>query len=166
MKTRKILFIIFAIIAVAINALIIVFSATNGESSSSQSLGFTKWVVGVITSIFPNSPIVQDQDHLHHVIRKLFGHFLLFGGSGLFTTLTLMFTDDIMKNRKMETIVFSLTIGLTVATISECVQLFTPGRAGAVTDILIDFSGYLLFTIIIFFILFLINKGSATTRNK
>jgi len=166
MKARRILFIIFAVIALAINVLIIVLSATNGEMSGNQSLGFTKMIVNLINAMFPNSPITQDQDYLHHVVRKLFGHFLLFGGSGLFTTLALMFTDDIMKNRKIETIVFSLTIGLTIATISECIQLFTPGRAGAVTDILIDFSGYLLFTIIIFFILFLINKGNSAARNK
>lgn len=158
MKTRKILFVVFGIIALAINVLIIVLSATNGERSGSQSLGFTKWVTSVITSIFPNSQIVQDQDHLHHVVRKLFGHFLLFGGSGLFTTLSLSFADNIFENKKIESIVFTLTIGLTVATISECIQLFTPGRAGAVIDILIDFSGYLLFAILIFFILYLINK--------
>lgn len=166
MKARKILFIIFAVIAIAINVLIIVLSAADGERSGSQSLGFTRMIVNLINTMFPNSPITQDQDHLHHVVRKLFGHFLLFGVSGLFTTLTLIFVDDIMKNRKIETIVFTLTIGLTIATISECIQLFTPGRAGAILDILIDFSGYLLFTIIIFFILFLINKGSSAARNK
>lgn len=158
MKTREILFIIFAVIAFAINVLIIVLSATNGEMSSNQSLGFTKMIVDMITAIFPNSSIVQDQGHLHHIVRKLFGHFLLFGGSGLFTTLMLMFSGDIFKNRKMETIVFSLTIGLTIASVSECIQLITPDRAFAFTDILIDFSGYLLFTILIFFILYLINK--------
>ena len=159
MKIRKILFISFAIIAIAINALIIVLSATGGDKSSSQSLSLTKMIVDIINTIAPNSPITQDQDRLHHVVRKLFGHFLLFGGSGLFTTLTLIFSGDVFTNRKTETVLFSLSIGLTVATISELIQIITPGRAGMVTDILIDFSGYFLFTIIIYFVLFLINKS-------
>ena len=159
MKIRKILFITFAIIALAINVLIIVLSATGGDKSSSQSLSFTKMIVDIINTIAPNSSIAQDQDKLHHVVRKIFGHFLLFGGSGLFSTLTLVFSGDVFKNRKIETILFSLSIGLTVATISELIQIITPGRAGMVTDILIDFSGYFLFTIIIYFVLFFINKS-------
>ena len=158
MKIRKILFITFAIIALAINVLIIVLSATGGDKSSSQSLSFTKMIVDIINTIAPNSPITQDQDRLHHVVRKLFGHFLLFGGSGLFTTLTLIFSGNVFKNRKIETLLLSTSIGLTVAAISELIQLFTPGRAGMFTDILIDFSGYLLFTILIYFVLFLIKK--------
>ena len=159
MKIRKILFITFAVIALAINVLIIVLSATGGDRSGSQSLSFTKMIVDFINWIAPNSPIVQDQDKLHHIIRKLFGHFLLFGASGLFTTLTLVFSGDVFKNRKIETLLFSFSIGLTVATVSELIQIITPGRAGMFTDILIDFSGYLLFTILIYFVLFLINKS-------
>ena len=158
MKIRKILFISFAVIAIAINVLIIVLSATGGDKSSSQSLSFTKMIVDFINTIAPNSPVVKDQDKLHHIVRKVFGHFLLFGGSGLFTTLTLIFSGDIFKNRKIETLLFSSSIGLTIATISELIQILTPGRAGMFTDILIDFSGYLLFTILIYFVLFLIKK--------
>ena len=159
MKTRKILFYIFAVIALAINVLIIVESAMNGERSGSQSLGFTKAIVDIINNVFPNSSITQDQNLLHIVVRKVFGHFLLFGGSGLFTTLTLIFSGDVYKNKKIETLIFSLTIGLTIATASELIQIITPGRAGMITDILIDFSGYFLFTIIIYFVLFFINKA-------
>ena len=159
MKIRKILFITFAVIALAINVLIIVLSATSGDKSGSQSLSFTKMIVEIINTIAPNSPITQDQDKLHHVVRKLFGHFLLFGGSGFFSTLTLVFSGNVFNNRKIETILFSLSIGLAIATISELIQIITPGRAGMFTDILIDFSGYLLFTIIIYFVLFLINKS-------
>ena len=158
MKIRKILLISFAVIALAINILIIVLSATGADKSGSQSLGFTKMIINLINSIAPNSQIVQDQEKLHHIVRKVFGHFLLFGGSGLFTTLTLMFSGDIFKNRKIETLLFSSSIGLTIATISELIQIITPGRAGMFTDILIDFSGYLLFTILIYFVLFLIKK--------
>ena len=159
MRIRKILFISFAVIAIAINVLIIVFSATGGDKSSSQSLSFTKIIVNFINWIAPNSPIVQDQDKLHLIVRKVFGHFLLFGGSGLFTTSTLIFSGDVFKNRKIETLLLSFSIGLTVATISELIQIITPGRAGMFTDILIDFSGYLLFTIVIYFVLFLIKKS-------
>lgn len=157
MKRRQILTLIFGVIALAINVLIIVESCINGEGSSSQSLGFTNMIVNILEKIFPNTPITEDREQLHAIVRKLFGHFLLFGLSGIFTTLTLLVRLE--NPHKKDWIIngsISAGIGLTIAAISEFIQAFQPGRAGLPSDVLIDFSGYLLFGSIVFVIYMLV----------
>lgn len=146
------------IIALAINILIIAESAMGGESSGSQSLGFTRMIGSAIKVIFPNSLIAQDEDYLHDFLRKLFGHFLLFGLSGIFTTLTLLVNIIIITKKKL--LIYggiSIGFGISLASFSELIQSFVPGRAGAFTDVLIDFSGYLLFALIVVFALYFLN---------
>ena len=159
MKTKKILVIIFMIFAVAINVLIVVESCIGGAGSESQSLGFTKMIVNITKAIFPNAEFVKDEEHLHAVVRKLVGHFLLFGLSGIFTTLTLL--TNLLSLEKKKLLIYSgisLGFGLILASISEFIQYFVPGRAGMLTDILIDFGGYLLFAAIVFVVFLLISN--------
>ena len=158
MKLRKIWLLIFGVIALAINIIIIIESATGGDYSSRQSLSVTQFVTDAITFISPNAPIVQDQEKLHHLVRKLLGHFLLFGLSGIFNTLAFVFVNNAMRNRRLQVILLSVGVGLTMAFISEGIQLFIPGRAGLITDVFIDFSGYLLFTILIYLVFYLIYR--------
>ena len=60
----------------------------------------------------------------------------------------------------------SLAFGLFMGSLTEIIQLNVPGRSGQFTDVLIDFSGYLLGFLIILLILFLIirkqNKKAPT----
>ena len=157
MKNRRILGIIFGVIALAINVLIIVESCIGGEGSGSQSLGFTNFIVSIIEKVVPNASILEDQEHLHSVIRKLFGHFLLFGLSGIFTTLSALFFNSVdEKKRNIILLSSSFGFGLLLATISEIIQYFIPGRAGVPTDVIIDFTGYFLFATITFGIYYLI----------
>ena len=156
MKTRKILFYIFLSIAIAINALIIVESAIGGEGSAAQSISVSESIAEAIENIFPNAGI----DHIafHSAIRKIIGHFLLFGFSGIFTCLTFLMNDFIFNKFKHFNSLFILSIGLIVALTSELIQYFTPGRVGALFDIFIDFSGYLLFSGLTYLITYLIYK--------
>ena len=158
MKARKILFYIFASIALAINALIIVESCIGGEGSATQSISFSETVASWIENMFPKANI--DHAALHSALRKLIGHFLLFGGSGLFTTLAIFINDYLRKRFKRKNIFFTLGFGLLIAVVSELIQYFVPGRYGTLLDILIDYSGYILFSGIayLFIYLFLIKK--------
>ncbi|MCQ2815049.1 MAG: VanZ family protein [Bacilli bacterium] len=56
--------------------------------------------------------------------------------------------------------------GFFFAGLSEIIQLFTDGRAGTFTDVLIDFAGYLLYSIIVFLIFLLINYAYKKKRLK
>ncbi len=158
MKARRILFYIFMVIVIAINVLIIVESAIGGDGSASQSFSFSEAFINWIESFDPSTVLIPDREAFHAVFRKVVGHFLLFGGSGLFTTLTLMMHDKLYDKFKWKIILFSAGFGLTIAFISELIQYFTPDRYGAFTDVLIDFGGYVLFMGLSYLVTFLIFK--------
>ena len=160
MKARKILFYIFLTIALAINVLIIVESCIGGEGSASQSISVSESIASAIEGLFPSANI--DHAAFHSAIRKIVGHFLLFGLSGIFTALTFVFNDFIMNKFKWKNILFILGIGFAVALVSELIQYFVPGRYGAFTDVFIDFSGYLFFSGLTYLIYLLIIRH----RNK
>lgn len=164
MKARKILFYVFLTLAVAINVLIIVESCIGGEGSAAQSFSFSEAIANMIESIFPGA--IKDYVAFHSAIRKLVGHFLLFGLSGSFTSLTFVMSDYMIDKFKWKNIIFVLSFGLIVAIISELIQYFVPGRYGALIDILIDFSGYLLFSGIVCLVYILILKRKQKTRAK
>ena len=156
MKARKILFYIFLTIAIAINVLIIVESCIGGEGSASQSISVSESIASAIENMFPNASI--DHAAFHSAIRKVVGHFLLFGLSGIFTSLTFLLNDYLMNKFKWKNIIFIASIGLLVAIVSELIQYFTPGRYGALLDIFIDYSGYVFFGGITYLITILIFK--------
>ena len=156
MKARKILFYIFTSIALAINVLIIVESCIGGEGSASQSISVSESIADAIENMFPSANI--DHISFHSAIRKIVGHFLLFGLSGIFTTLSFLMNDFLRNKFKWKNIIFIASIGLLVAVISELIQYFVPGRYGALTDILIDYSGYVLFGGLTYLITILIFK--------
>lgn len=164
MKARKILFYVFLTLAVAINVLIIVESCIGGEGSAAQSFSFSEAIANMIESIFPGA--IKDHVAFHSAIRKLVGHFLLFGLSGSFTFLTFVMSDYMIEKFKWKNIIFVLSFGLIVAIISELIQYFVPGRYGALIDILIDFSGYLLFSGIVCLVYILILKRKQKTKAK
>ena len=158
MKTRNILFYIFLILMVAVDVFIIVEGGINGTNSASQSAGVTQWIISIIEKINPSSRFVTDPDWAHMVIRKLVGHFGLFGVSGIFTVLTLSMIDDAYINKKIQIAISALAIGLSVAVISEAMQFVTPGRYMSIIDVLIDYSGFILFGGITYLIFFLVNR--------
>ena len=161
MKARKILFYIFASIALAINVLIRVESCIGGEGSAAQSMSVSESIAQAIENMFPNANI--DHAAFHSAIRKIVGHFLLFGLSGIFTCLAFMMNDFLMNKFMWKNIFFIAGVGLLIAVISELIQYFTPGRYGALMDILIDYSGYILFGGLTYLITFLILRK---TKNK
>ena len=148
MKVRRILFYVFLTLAVAVNVLIIVESCIGGDGSAAQSFSFSEAIANFIESIFPDS--IKDHAAFHSVIRKLIGHFLLFGLSGLFTTLTFVMNDFLMEKLKWKNVIIILLFGLVLALVSELIQYFVPGRYGVLTDALIDYSGYIIFSGIVY----------------
>ena len=148
MKVRRILFYVFLTLAVAVNVLIIVESCIGGDGSAAQSLSVSEAIANFIESIFPGA--IKDHAAFHSAIRKLIGHFSLFGLSGLFTTLTFVMNDFLMEKLKWKNIIIILLFGLVLALVSELIQYFVPGRYGVLTDVLIDYSGYIIFSGIVY----------------
>ena len=72
-------------------------------------------------------------------IRKGIGHFGAFMVLAILGIIGLSLTNY----KTIPLALISLIYGLFMATLTEAIQLVTPGRAGAVDDVLLDFFGYL-----------------------
>ena len=150
-KKNKTLMIIFLILAIAINVFIIVEAAMSGEASGNQS----GWLSNIIAKIFNITP----DENFHHLVRKLIGHFSLYVVDGVITSLAEYFILKYKNNYsyKLTAIIF-LGSGVVLASISEFVQLLAANRGFAVTDMLINFSGYFLGGTIIYLVTLFKNK--------
>ena len=101
------------------------------------------------------------------IIRKAFGHFLLFTLNALFLSLFLISTLN--EKETHISLILSECSGFYLACLSEIIQYFTPERTCTLSDIGIDMLGFNL-GIIIVFTIFLIkilsNKHKNNIKNK
>lgn len=136
---------ILLIIGIIINIFIWTNSLLPASLSSSQS-GF------VADILYPPFEDIIEVNKFYQIIRKL-AHFTEFMLLGIVFSL---FYLSIGKNKYY---FITLIHGLIVAIIDETIQLFIPGRAGLITDVLIDTSGVLFGLFIIILINKIFNKG-------
>lgn len=159
MKKSNILkWIIFAV-ALATNIFILVNSFMFGDASNAESSAITSTAASVVNGVLPGTVTKDNYESFIVIIRKVFGHFGLFGFSGVFTTWSIYF---FVKQSKFNYFIhfscLSLLFGFWIAWLSEFVQLFVPGRSGSVTDVVIDFAGYFIGVLLVILILFLAKK--------
>ena len=133
---------------------IIMHSCLDSSASSASSMGVVKILENIINGIAPNTINESNIDTFHGVVRKLIGHFGLFVIEGIFASWSvyLWSVEKIKISHFYWQISISLAFGSLLATLTEIIQLFIPGRSGEFKDILIDFSGYILGLTIIFLI--------------
>ena len=149
--------IIICVLAIAINAYIIMHSCLDAVKSTEASNGVVEVSEEVVNTVSPGTITPENHDSFATFIRKLFGHFGLFVVSGLLSSLAIYFAFNPQKwSKYWLLIVISLVFGLSMGITTELIQLNVPGRSGEFRDVLIDFSGYLLGFLIILLILFLI----------
>ena len=48
------------------------------------------------------------------------------------------------SDKKVLSVVLFMSLGLFLGSLTEVMQLFIPGRSGKITDVIVDFIGYLL----------------------
>ena len=149
--------IIVIILAIAINGYIIMHSCLDAAESTKASQGVVEVAEDVVNTVRPETITPENHDSFASFIRKAFGHFGLFVVSGLLTPLAIYLSlSPFSWAKHYINVVFSLAVGLFMGILTESIQLSVPGRSGEIKDVLIDFSGYLLGTLIIGLILFLI----------
>lgn len=153
MKNKKhfIFTIIVSALAIAINVFIIVQSCLNGEASTASS--------GIVVNVLKTMFQVKEENLgvVTTLVRKLIGHFGFFVISGGLTSWSVYLISFYIKGYKSWLgISFSLFFGLFLAGLTELIQTFIPGRSGQFTDVLIDYSGYILGTLIVIFVIFFI----------
>ena len=132
MKTKVLL-----IIGIIINSFIWINSLMPASISSRQS--------GLIVNIlYPPFKNLIEVDKFSKIIRKLahFTEFMLLG-----IIFSLYYLNKGINKYYLVTIIH----GIIVAIIDETIQLFIPGRAGLITDVLIDTLGLIIGVIIILY---------------
>ncbi len=152
-KARTIVFIIFVVLSLLTAAMIFMLSHQDATQSGETSMGVTAVIVDTVTEIvdeFSDIPTEELVASLDSYIRVL-GHFFGFFALNFFVTGSL-FTST-LKGKKL----FKLSLGagftLCYAVFDEIHQLFIPGRAFQVTDILTDLLGGILGGLLLFAIL-------------
>lgn len=124
--------------------LIVIYSSSliNSELSTAQS----DIVVSLITD---NSSIV-----IYMFIRKFIGHFCPFLLLGFMLS---VLKSTIINKQKWLSVIY-MTLGLFLATSSEVMQLFIPGRVFSLKDILLNLTGFITGSVI--YMTLLKGKGS------
>lgn len=105
------------------------FSLQSGEESGELSGGIVAWIVGLF---FP-----EDFTHIelvHFLVRKA-AHFTEYFILGVLLSLT------IREAKWRKVLLAPWVLGTLVAFCDETIQLFSDGRAGQVTDVMLDSSG-------------------------
>lgn len=107
------------------------FSLQSGEESGELSGGIVAWIVGLF---FP-----EDFTHIelvHFLVRKA-AHFTEYFILGVLLSLT------VREAKWKKVLLVPWVLGTLVASCDETIQLFSDGRAGQVTDVMLDSSGVL-----------------------
>lgn len=137
------------------------FSCYDGISDTSFKSLNTK-IDGKDTSFYTNievsieltikkKDLITDLPSFLLKVRKGIGHFGAFLVLGIFSTFTYMLYFNPKKWKW--SIPLNISQGIILASITEIIQLFVPGRTGLLSDILIDSAGFLISSLIITIVL-------------
>ena len=143
-------------LVVAVMVFIFSHSAKSAEQSTKTSGEVAKTVLSIVVKDFKTLPETEQQkavDSLQFIVRKS-AHFSVFSALGFLCFLA-MNTYNIKLKTKF---ISALTISLLYAISDEIHQLFVPGRAGQIRDVLIDFSGSLTGIIFAFIFITILSK--------
>ena len=150
---------IFFVLMLLVNGFIIYQSCLPDVSSKSWSDAIVDVIKTITNGSIDSSTPITPTLSWGKFIRKMIGHFSLFGLDGVVTYLYFYFLDkDKNINNRNLHIYLAVVIGVVLAVATELLQLVIPGRYGDVIDILIDIGGYLLGVAVTFFIVYLINR--------
>jgi VanZ family protein len=118
------------ILTLSYTMLIFSFSMMTGSDSG----GLSSRIAAFVMPFF--SRLGLDFEAVHHLIRKL-AHFSEYYILALFVKAA---SENTFRGKGV--ILCIMLYGIIAPCIDETIQLFVPGRAGALTDVLIDMSGY------------------------
>lgn len=159
MKKKTIIISVFVLLALCV-AFIFSNSLKNGSETTSQSGAVKEIVDSVLNFLNINLEISEES------IRTL-GHFAEFFALSLVLTIaSLMLFPFNFENpftKKLIIYFLPIIISTLIAFIDEFIQLFSPGRACDIMDVLVDFSGAAVANLLTMGIVFIIY---AIKRNK
>ena len=153
---------VFFSLTVGWMAVIFLFSAQNGSHSSETSGGLIEWLMKLFNPDF-DSLSAAEQDSIvaswQFFVRKA-AHFSAYAILGVLSTLSF----DTVRLKKPLYFALPTLLSLGYAALDEFHQTFVPGRAGRVTDVLIDLSGAVVGILVVRLTLFLIRKRAKANK--
>lgn len=159
--------VIVGLLSISINVFIIIQASLDGVSSTESSSHIVNFLKTIINTFAHDAINESNIDAFSGIIRKLVGHFGLFLVSALlFSWWVYLMRIYIKFFERYIGLIISLVFGLTLASLTELIQIYTPGRSGELRDILIDYSGYIIGTGIILLIIFIIYKVKEKKETK
>jgi VanZ family protein len=148
-QKNKILACVFGILYLILIIYFIKKSFENGETSTESSEAVANIIKNVLNKLF-NANIEMTDNYLC-IIRKLVGHF---GFNVVLGVVSTLFYINLCLDKKI-TLLLHYIIGFVVAFSSEFLcEAFTSGRSASFYDVLIDYSGFILISTILFIIFF------------
>lgn len=144
---------VFLILYVLIICLILMSSLKDGKKSSEESSAVTDVIVDTVETV-TNEEVKLDYDKTHFYVRKVIGHFGSFFICSIFGLLCYYFF--LLKEKNA--LIISVCSGAVIAVASELLQLLSIGRYCEITDMIIDYSGYICGSLIVILIIYLVNK--------
>ena len=108
---------------------------------------YTGGIEGTIHLKVERLELITDLDSFFLLVRKGVGHFGAFLVLGIFSSFT--FTLFFNKKKWLWSIPLNIGQGIFLASLTEIIQLLVPGRAGLLSDVLIDVSGFIISALII-----------------
>ena len=157
MRQVKIRRAVGGILTVGIMILIFCMSAQDGTRSSDTSGGVVEFVLRLFVPNFEGVAAAEQTalvEKYHLLIRKL-AHFSIFLSLGLSCS---MVTLTLPGKKRPVQLGLAALVGLLYAISDEIHQRFVPGRAGVITDVLIDFSGVLTGLLALWLVLWCVEK--------
>ncbi|MEG1411032.1 MAG: VanZ family protein [Terrisporobacter sp.] len=152
---------ILAVLLVLWVAFIFSMSSQNSTTSKNTSGGTIRAVLSIVPQ-FENQPEeVQDEvvDNLQYIARKS-AHFLGYMMLGILV-MSLLLQYDNLQHKALKSFIICVLYAIS----DEIHQLFVPGRAGQVKDVMIDSSGAIL-GIFIVLIIYIMRREPWKTDNK
>ena len=132
-------------------------SCLDAKESTKAAAGVVEVTEEVVNTVSPGTITAENHDSFVTFVRKAFGHFGLFAVSGLISPLAIYLLIGLFRGSKYyQMIIIALEFGLLMGLLTETIQLSVGGRSGELTDVLIDYGGYIIGFLIVFLILFLI----------
>ena len=140
--------VIVMILTAAAIAFAFIHSAMPADVSSEESAGVLDFLYNFLRAVGISAELTD------HIVRKL-AHFTEFTAIGMLLT-TCAYSFDRFKPYRYTVYVFFA--GLAAAVTDETIQLFSEGRSGQISDVLLDFSGIVLGTAVMLLLYFVYQR--------
>ena len=164
---RKVVFVLFLVLTLAWMGVVFGFSSQNAEESTQQSNAVTEILLKIFVEDF-NSLDEQQQQQLIEdcdgFVRKT-AHFTAYAILGLLLYFAVG-APKYLTDRILIPMAFSIPVGVVFAITDEYHQAFVDGRAGQISDVVIDSSGVLFGTLIALIVAIIIQKRTDKIKKE